>query len=710
MRNDGPFKHLLAPGHIGALEIRNRIFMTPMGSNLAEENGHVGERLVRYYEARARGGVGLLIVGVGAIAFPAGACIPNQVAISDDVFLPGLQTLTHRVHAHGAKIAIQLQHAGKVATQDMAAGRPMWVPSVPSISGGDLLNDLTPEEIQGVIGHLTQPGAGMHFHEMTADDIRALIAMFADATERARRAGFDAVEIHAAHGYLISEFLSPATNHRSDEYGGSLENRARLLVEVIAAVKQRVGPAFPVWCRLDAKEFRIPNGITVEDAQHAAELAEAAGADAIHVSAYADPVSGVAFTDAPLVHERCGYVSLAEGIKRRVSIPVIAVGRIEPEEADELIAAGKADFVAMGRKLLADPELPGKLAAGRSEDIRPCIYCYRCVSNIFLNRRVSCAVNPATGREAEFEIIPAAAAKRVLVAGGGPAGMEAARVAALRGHQVTLCEKSERLGGTALFSSLVYEANGRLVEYLETQIRALPVDVRLGQEVTPALAQQLQAQVILVAVGARRAAPPIPGVDRANVLSGDDLRSLLTGSDASVAAEKLSLRQRAMLKMGNLLGIADRIALTRELTRHWMPLGKRVTVIGGGLVGVELAEFLAERGREVTVLEESPVLATEMALPRRWRALYTLRQRGVQLLADAAAEEITGAGVMYRRHGERQLAAADHVIVATGVVENRSLADALGGQGAEVRLIGDCQGVGYIEGAILDAARVARAI
>jgi 2,4-dienoyl-CoA reductase-like NADH-dependent reductase (Old Yellow Enzyme family) len=709
MSNRASFGHLLAPGRIGSLVTRNRICMAPMGTNLAEASGHAGARITNYYEARARGGVGLIIVGVGAIAFPAGACIPNQLAIADDVFLPGLQNLTNRVHAQGAKIAIQLQHAGKVATQDMAAGRPMWVPSIPAIAGGDLLNDLTPEEIQGVIGHLAQPGASMSFHEMTGADIHQLIALFADATDRARRAGFDAVEIHAAHGYLISEFLSPATNHRTDAYGGALENRARLLVEIIRAVKQRAS-AFPIWCRLDAQEFRIPNGITVEDAQRTAELAEAAGADAIHVSAYADPVSGVAFTDAPLVHERCGYVSLAEGIKHRVAVPVIAVGRIEPEEADALIAAGKADFVAMGRKLLADPELPNKLAAGRPEDIRPCIYCYRCVGNIFLSQPVSCAVNPATGREGEFAIAPAERTKRVLIAGGGPAGMEAARVAALRGHQVTLCERSQRLGGTALFSSLVYEANGKLVEYLETQIRALPIDIRLGQEVTPALVQQLQPEVLLVAVGARRAAQPIPGVDRANVLSGDDLRSLMTGSDASVAVEKLSLRQRAMLKVGNLLGIADRLALTRELTRHWMPLGERVAVLGGGLVGVELAEFLSERGREVTVIEESQTLATEMALPRRWRALHTLRAHGVRLLTAAAVEEITDAGVMYRQHGERQIAAADHVIIATGVVENRSLADAFAGGGPDVHLLGDCKGVGYIEGAILDAAQIARAI
>lgn len=702
--------HLLSPGRIGSLEVRNRIFMSPMGDNLGEGNGHVGERTKRYFEARARGGVGLIIVGVGGIAYPAGACIPNQVAVSDDVFLPGLQDLTKRLHAHGAKVAIQLQHAGKVATQDMACGRPMWVPSVPEMKAGDLFNDLTLEEIQGISGDLAKPGAGISFHEMTTADIRTLITLFADAADRARRAGFDAVEIHGAHGYLVSSFISPASNKRTDEYGGSVENRTRLLVEVLQAVKQRVGKDFPVWCRLDAKEFRIEGGITVEDAQRTAELAAAAGADAIHVSAYADPVVGVAFTDAPLVHQPCGYVELAEGIKRRVKVPIIAVGRIEPAEADDIIAAGKADFVAMGRKLLADPELPKKLAEGRAEDIRPCVYCYTCVGKIYLNQRTCCAVNPATGREAEFEINPAEKPKRVLVVGGGPAGMEAARVAALRGHIVTLCEKSERLGGTLWFASLVYEPNGKLLAHLEAQMRKLPIELRLGQDVTPALVQQLRPDVILVAVGARRQPPPIPGVERSNVLSGDDLRGLMTGSDKSVAAEKLSLAQRAMLKMGNLLGVSDRMALTRELTRHWMPLGKRVVVIGGGLVGIELAEFLNERGREVTVLEEGSTLGKEMALPRRWRALYTLREHGVALLTDTQVEAIADAGVVYVHNGARQTAPADSVILAAGTQDNRSLAESLSSLGTEVHLLGDCKGVGYIEGAIMDGARVARAI
>ena len=711
MRAHASFDHLLAPGRIGPIELRNRIIMSAMGTNLAERDGHAGERLQRYYEERARGGVGMVIVGVGAIAYPAGACIPQQVAISDDIFLPGLRALVGRVHAHGAKAAIQLQHAGKVATQDVAAGRPLWVPSAVTGKLGDLMNDLAPQEIAAITASFSRPGAKLALHEMTKQDMATLVAWFVDAAERARRAGFDGVEIHGAHGYLLSSFLSPASNARSDEYGGEIENRARLLCEVIRAVKERVGGELAVWARLDAKEFRVENGITLEGAQRAAELAADAGADAIHVSAYADPTCGVAFTDAPLVHEPCGYVEFAEQIKRRVRVPVIAVGRIEPAEANAIVREGKADFVAMARGLLADPALPRKLAEGRPEDVRPCIYCYTCVGRIFLNEHVACTVNPATGREAEFEIAAARQPRGVLVVGGGPAGMEAARIAALRGHRVTLCEKSQWLGGTLHFSSLVYEPNGRLVRHLEAQLRKAGVEIRLGVEVTLDLVREIAPDVVLVATGARREAPAIPGSERANVLSGDDLRSLLTGSDPDVAREKLSLVQRAVTKAGRLVGATQDMALARELSRRWMPLGRRVVIVGGSLVGVELAEFLSERDREVTVLEEGATLAPEMALPRRWRVLFEARAHGVLFVTGARTLAIDDAGVIYLdASGQRKTAPADHVILAVGAREDRSLAEALRGLTVEVQLLGDCDGVGYVQGAMLSAARVAGSV
>ncbi|RMF22961.1 MAG: NADH:flavin oxidoreductase, partial [Deltaproteobacteria bacterium] len=393
------FPQLLSPGRIGPLETPNRIIMSPMGTNLGETDGRVGERLLAYYEARARGGAGLLITGVAAVAYPHGQAIPGQVAVSDDAFLPGLEELARRIHRHGARAALQLQHAGKVATRDIAAGRPLWVPSLPSKGddmGAGLMQDLTADEVSRLVANLAGENARIEFHEMTREDIAEAVRRFAEAAARAQRAGFDGVELHAGHGYLIASFLSPASNHRTDEYGGPLENRARFLVETIRAVREATGPEFAVWCRMDACEYRIDGGITLDDARAAARLAEQAGAHAIHVSAYANPYIGAAFTEAPLVHRPAGFLEFAAAIKREVSVPVIAVGRISPERAEQALSAGEADFIAMARPLLADPDLPRKLAEGRRREVRPCVYCYTCVGNIFVNDSVVCAVNPRT--------------------------------------------------------------------------------------------------------------------------------------------------------------------------------------------------------------------------------------------------------------------------------------------------------------------------
>ncbi len=692
------WRKLLEPGRIGSLELRNRIVMAPMGTNLAEPDGSAGPRLRRYYEERARGEVGLVTVGVGAIAYPSGAAIPRQLALSDDRFLPGLSQLVEAVHRHGARVAIQLQHAGKIATQDIAAGRPLLVPSLVPLSAGGL-SDLTRDETERLVSNLRVEGARLRYHELSADDIRGLVASFAEAAERARRAGFDGVEIHAGHGYIVSAFLSRATNKRTDEYGGSAANRARLLVEVIRAVKDRAGSDFPVWCRMDAREYRIEDGITIEESCETARLAARAGADALHVSAYGNPASGIAFTEAPLVHEPGGYLGFAREIKQSARLPVIAVGRIEPDRAERALRDGAADFIAMGRKLLADPELPKKLREGRAEDVRPCVYCYTCVGNIFVNESVACAVNPATGREAELEPTKADPPRRVLVVGGGPAGLEAARVAALRGHHVTLCEKDRRLGGTLALSSLQNPPNGRLVRYLAVQLDKLDVDVRLGWEVTAERVTELRPDVMLVAVGAARSLPAIPGIKRPDVLSGDDVRALLAGGRAG--PDKLSRTQRALLQLYRLLPGFNRPALLRMLTRLWLPLGRRVAVVGGGLVGLELAAFLSERGRAVTVLEEGAWLAPQMAIPRRWRALHELRERGATLLTSVRVEAIDDRGVqIVASNGERRIIATDHTILASGAVADSQLADALRDQPLELRAIGDCDSVRYLEGAI----------
>jgi len=682
-----------------------------MGSNLAQEDGHLGERIHAYYEARAKGGAALLIVGVGAITWPEGACNPNQVAISDDRFLPGLEELTRRAHKHGAKIAIQLQHASKVATRDMAAGRPMLVPSVPIPKPSDLMDELTDGERNTFVSGIVGKTAKIEYKVMSVQEIAYITGRFAEAAQRAQRAGFDGVEIHAGHGYLLSSFLSPYSNRRDDEYGGPLENRARFLVEVLQAVRARCGETFPVWCRIDSKEFGIEGGINFEDAKRTAQIAEAAGADAIHVSAYGAPYKGAAFTQAPLVHKPSGFVPFAEGIKKCVGVPVIAVGRIEPEIADGLIAEGKADFVAMGRKLLADPDLPKKLQAGRPQNIRPCIYCYTCVGKIFLNGGVCCAVNPYTGHEFELTLTPAQKKRKVLVVGGGPAGMEAARIACLRGHDVTLVEKTSSLGGTLRFAALAYAPNDGLLAWLRTQVENLPISVHLGQELTEDLARELAPDVAIVAVGARRELPAIPGVSGNNVLSGDDLRQLLGGGDNVTAKAKLGFAQRGVLRMGKLLGVTKDIRRLRELSKAWMPIGKRVVILGGGLVGIELAEFLLERGRDVTVLEESKNLAPEMAVPRRWRSLADLREHGGTVRKSARIESIDTSSVAWvDKEGTQHRIPTDTVILAAGTVENRDLGERLAKTVPEVHLIGDCSGVGYLEGAIHEGSNVAHAI
>jgi 2,4-dienoyl-CoA reductase (NADPH2) len=427
------FKHLLSPGRIGPMEVRNRIVLAPMGSSMAGPDGHITERHKRFYEARARGGAGLIMTEVTAVDWPRGASEVHQLGLSDDAFIPDLRDLTQRVHALGAKIGIQFQHAGKIATKDLSEGRPLLVPSLITERGA--LGDLTADEMGAILKNYKTDPKNM-FRVIDEPEIERLIDCFAAAADRAKRAGFDAIEIHAAHGYLIDEFLSRHVNRRTDRWGGSLENRARFLCEILRETRRRIGSDIALWCRLNGEEMHTENGITREDAIETARMAVAAGADAIHVTRYGPPLEIVS---AMIVSEPGELLPYAEAIKKATKAPVIAVGRILPELAERAIAEGRTDFVAMGRQLLADPELPNKLAQGHREDVCPCITCYVCVAQAFVHEPLKCAVNPACAHEDEFTIAPAKRPRRVLIVGSGPAGMEAARVAALRGQKVTLC-------------------------------------------------------------------------------------------------------------------------------------------------------------------------------------------------------------------------------------------------------------------------------
>jgi len=695
------FEHLMSPGRIGAMELRNRIFMTPMGSNTADDEGYCGERLRQYYGVRAEGGAALLIMGSVAISWPVGSANWRQVAISDDRFIPGLQSVADVVHGHGAKLAVQLQHAGLTAMNDIRDGRPMLTPSVPKEKEGDMGPYLFPEEAAAMSTPYANPHAKVAYQVATEEDIAWLIGQFADAADRARRAGIDAVELHAGHGYVIHSFLNPSVNQRSDRWGGSLENRARLLVEVIRAIKQRCGTDYPVWCRLDGIEFLTEGGITHEDAKDTARMAEAAGADAIHVSSYADAAKGESFTTAHTTHKPCGFVAYAAGIKSVVGIPVITAGRIEPEAGDRLIRQGAIDFVTMGRKLLADPELPRKIGEGRAHEIRPCIYCYTCISQIFVNRGVICAVNARTGREFETVISPAERPKRILIAGGGPAGMEAARVARLRGHAVTLCDKASRLGGTVFFSAASYPPNGGLVRYLEGEMSRLGVDVRLGTEVTPELIVREKPDVVVAAVGARRESPTVPGIELPHVLNGDDIRAMITGEGGEGPGLRLGPVVGTLLKLGKLTGILGRPGWMRELSKIWMPMGQRIVMIGGGLVAIELAEFLAERGRQVTILEEGTVFGAGLMLVRRWRNIADCKKLGVAMLAQATLVRIDTDSLVYRNaNGQERRIAADQVIITSGATANPGPAERMRSAGVPVHEIGDCAGMAYIDGSV----------
>jgi 2,4-dienoyl-CoA reductase-like NADH-dependent reductase (Old Yellow Enzyme family)/NADPH-dependent 2,4-dienoyl-CoA reductase/sulfur reductase-like enzyme len=697
------YPHLLSAGRIGGLKLRNRIVMAAMGTNFAGADGHCTERLIAYYEARARGGVGLLVLETSAAFWPSGASMPNTIAFSDDRYIPGLRELTERVHLHGAKIVAQLNHSGTKAQEDTAAGRPIPVPSPVGRARSDMLSVLTEGEIANFIKGASPDGTGPKYYEMTPDDIAATVRGFAAAAARARESGFDGIELHAGHGYLLANFLSPYTNQRTDQYGGSVVNRARFLVETIAAVRSATTPDFPILVRLDAYEFRMEGGIEVDDCVQTSRLCELAGADAIDVSAYGNVARSIAFTEAPLVHEPGGFIDFAKAVKGAVAIPVIAVGRIEPDVAERSLAAGDFDYLAMGRKLLADPDLPNKLLNRQEESVKPCIYCYICVSQIFINQPVCCAVNHATGREYEGDILArTGAAKNILVIGGGPAGMESARLLAEKGHRVTLWEKDADLGGTARIAGLAYSPNEKLVHYLTNAVRALPVSIQLRTMATRDNIDALDPDHIILATGAARVAPDIPGKTQRHVFDGDELRGILFGNNP-IAIAKLSVPQQLILRAGRLSQLLRNIGLMRVLSKLWMPITRDVVVIGGGLVGLELAEYLVERKRNVTVLEPGPGFGPELALVRRARVLHLLRENGAILHKSVENIDIGERAVRFTLNGEAREQACGQVIIAMGAQPDHSLLQQLTDSRAQVHQIGDCRRVGYIDGAILDA-------
>ena len=696
---------LASPASIGNLKLRNRMIMAAMGSNFASEDGHTTEQLTAYYEKRAQGGIGLIILETSAITWPAGASMPNMIGFSKDEFIPSLKSLTQRVHQHGTKIAAQLNHSGKIAQEDVIAGRPIPVPSIPKSEPSDMFGLLTQDEIMNFIKAGGPDGKGPRYHELSADEIQQEVQHFVDAAKRAKAANFDAIEIHAGHGYLISSFLSPAVNKRTDEYGGTPEKRAKLLVDIISQIKIQLKD-FPVLVRLDANEYRIENGITPDDFLIAASMAQDAGADAIDVSAYGNTSKGIAFTEAPLVHEPGGFLNFVKMAKKELTIPIIAVGRIELDVAEKGLRNNEFDFLAMGRKILADPDLPNKIISGREQLIRPCIYCYVCVSQIFINKPMMCAVNSQLGNEHRNENIIHSTAdqKRILVIGAGPSGMESARLLAMQGHDVEIWEKDKDIGGTVRVAALAYEPNGRLINYLKNSLDELNVRIKLRTLATSKSIKDFNPDHVIVAVGANRNAPSIRGKNNRNVFDGEELRGLLFGSDAQ-AIKKLSLIQQLILKVGRATQLLRNISALRFLSKIWMPIAKNIVVIGGDLVGLELAEFLVERGRTVKVLEPSGSLGPNLSIVRRSRVVHMLKEHNVDLLTNVTIKEIDGQEVVFDHEESQKSLQADQVIIALGADTNSGLSDELTNLNIPLTSIGDCTSVGYIHGAIADARK-----
>jgi 2,4-dienoyl-CoA reductase-like NADH-dependent reductase (Old Yellow Enzyme family)/thioredoxin reductase len=632
------YQNLFSPGHIGTLEIKNRIVYPPMGTNVCV-GGEATDRFLAYHEARAKGGVGLDIVENANVDTAGAAGLPFGLNIDDDKYIPGLRKLVETIKKNGAKACLQIYYGS------------IWVTG----------------EQRPVIGAELP-------RELSIEDIQYKIQKFVEGARRAKEAGFDAIEIHGANINGQTQFRSRVWNTLKNKYGGSVENRARFMCDTLKAVRKEVGKKFPLWCRTSIYEIYYVKGlkvaeygVTLQDTLIHAPMFVAAGADAIHLSqggfydyAWQYLTMCPVEADGPAPN-----LDLVAQVKKVVSVPVIAAASITPEIGDQAIGQGKLDFVAMGRALQADPDLPNKIARGREKDIRPCILCNHCIETLAWAEGIVCVVNPALGMEKEFEIKKAAKPKKVIIIGGGPAGMEAARVATLRGHQVTLYEKERKLGGQLILAARPphKQVINKLTAYMVHQLRKLKVKVVLGKAITPEEIKKAKPDVVILAAGVKPLIPTaedIPGIDT--------LKNVVTAEDV-------------------LLGKAK--------------VGNKVFIVGGDLVGCETAEFLADQGKQVTIARRSQFMANKMNPDMRMLLVDRMRNKGIRMLTGVQYQQAFDDGVRVHVRGGitsmAEIAAdamknflADTIVLAAGSVPNNELKAALESKGVEVKCIGDC--------------------
>jgi 2,4-dienoyl-CoA reductase-like NADH-dependent reductase (Old Yellow Enzyme family)/thioredoxin reductase len=622
---DNRYEKLFSPGTIGTMRLRNRIVMAPIVTQFATDTGAASQVHRDYLAERAKGGVGLIIAEASYVD-RSGRAFGCQLGIDRDELLSSHVRLTEAVHRYEAKIAIQLHHGGSRAN--------------PKFTGGRIVSSSV---VKGL--HAT-PEA------LTLDEIAALVERHGEAADRAKRAGYDAVEIHGAHGYLLHQFLSPATNIRTDDYGGSPENRMRFTLEVIRSVRQAVGPDYPVIYRLSTE-----GGYGLEDSvAFAAQWAEA-GVDALNVSIGGTaPITLLTPETSPMSIPQGYLADYVHAVKKAVSIPVMCVGEIrEPAVAESILVQGKADYVALARALMTDPFWPEKASQGREKEILKCISCDECRFCLYRGLPVRCLINPQLGREGWLkEPEPAATSRRVMVVGGGPAGMEVARVAALRGHQVSLYESKPALGGGQLTLAEAPPHKEKLRwlgEYLTWKIESLPVTVHAESSVDRAAVEREAPDVLVVATGAVPIIPDIPGIN------GDNVVTAFRMLEGELATE-----------------------------------GKKVVVLGGRRVGTETAEYLTLRGASVTVVTRSPLsqLAIDATPTYRAPLLRRLRNADVKFIGDHEVKEINRQGLtLLGPDKEEEFLAADLVVIARGAVPQRSLADEAADLVREIHVIGD---------------------
>lgn len=686
MSGTAKFERLLEPLQIKHIRLRNRMVKPAQATGYCETDGLVNEREKAFYEALAKGGVGLIIAGATAVEYPLGCGYKVRLLRNDnDQFIPGLSELAQVIHKHGTATLLQLGHAGPAMSSGAHGGlQPVAASSL--------------NEEERPIRSMERSRA------LSIPEIKTIVGYFANAAERAKKAGFDGAEIHAAHNYLLNSFLSCGWNRRQDEYGGqSIKNRIRFLVEILRAVKERVGQDFLVGVRFNGGEWGIKDGITPQDSTEFARILENNGADYLNVSGLgAGPYNDARFPEMilypdppePLAEKiRAGLlVPAAAAIKKAISIPVVTAGRLDPAVGEQILRDGRADLIAMGRRILADPELPNKVAEGRLNDIAPCTACLECLTTVRSGNPARCRINASLGKEREYAIKPAGRKKKVMIIGGGPAGMEAARVAALRGHHVVLYEKEPRLGGLLPVGALVkgteVEDLPAIVGYLKTQITKLGVDINLGKEVNPALVDNVKPDVVILAAGGVASVPDIPGINNPKVVRIARIHRML----------------KSYLKFFSPLTL-------RWLTRFWMPIGKTVVIMGGEIQGCEMAEFLVKRGRQVTIVETSDKLGSGIASQHVERLLPWFAKKGVTTITGARFKEITDKGLtIITKDGKEQTIEADTIIPASCYKPNTEFLKALEGKTPEIHSVGDCRDPHIIVDAIDDGMRIGLAV